>query len=183
MATFQVTIQKTDGHEFWTNDYFLDSSDLGLAHNTATTVIAPAEQGIHNNLITINKARTSTVAPADFTFLTTDLDLVGTYGDDANPLPLFNVVRVDIAVGLGRPGRKFYRLGWGVNRTTPLYRWMATEASNVTTAVEAMRLACDGAGTPITNKRGDLWVNAVAFPLIGMRQLRKGSKRKEEPVI
>jgi len=64
-----------------------------------------------------------------------------------------------------------------------VYRWDASDTSAVTTAVEAARIACDGAGTPITNSRGDIWFNAVAFPLIGMRQLRKGSKRRDVPVI
>lgn len=183
MGIFQVTIQKNSLSEFWTNDYFLDSPDLGLAHSTALDVLAPFEQSIHNNLVSIVKVRTATITPADFTFLTAEMDLVGTFGDDANPLPLFNVMRVDIAIGLGRPGRKFYRLGWGTNRVVPTYRWNASDTSAVTTAVEAARIACDGAGTPITNRRGDIWFNAVAFPLIGMRQLRKGSKRREEPII
>jgi len=183
MATFKIDVQKTDGLFFWSNRYFVDSPDLGLAHSTAVEVIAEVESHIHNDRVTIDKVRTSTITPGDNIFLSTVLNLACDFADDAIPLPLFNVVRVDLTVGLGRPGRKFYRLNWGANRVVAGFKWDATSISSVTAAIDTMRVNADGAGTPIIDEGGELWTDATGFQPIGMRQLRRGSRRPTEPII
>lgn len=183
MALFKIDVQKTDGLVFWSNRYFVDSPDLGLAHSTGTDIIATVEADIHNTQVTIEKVRTSTVTPGDNIFLSTVVGLAGTFGTDSVPMPLFNVVRVDLTVGLGRPGRKFYRLYWGTNRVVAGFKWAATDISSITAAIDTMRVNADGAGTPIVDEGGELWTDAFGFQPIAMRQLRRGSRRPSEPII
>lgn len=183
MPLFQIDIQKTGYGEIWTNRYILDAVSLSQAHDSALTFMLVAEQSIHAAAITIDRIRTSTLTPNDNLFLTAAPNAVGTFTASGNALPLFNVVRADMTMSTGRPSRKYYRGGWGTGQVGSHLHWDGSDISGITALLNGLRSDLDGAGTPWVDEDGDAVMDATAFTLIGMRQLRRGSRRRTEPII
>jgi len=108
MPVFKVDIEKQYGTEFWTNVYYVDAASLTLAHAVAAEIVN-AEQEIHLVSVNFTKYRTSDLLPDTDQYISTALNSPGERGFAGDPLPLFNVVRVELSVGIGRPGRKYLR--------------------------------------------------------------------------
>ena len=110
----------------------------------------------------------------------TIVPLTGTGARTAvDSLPLFNVWRVDFAVAVGRPNRKYLRgpIAEG-DQASGLISPSITSTiltTNYINPLLALGVLVDTQGNSVTS--GNAW------PYVGMRQLRRGSKRKTTPVI
>lgn len=184
MTIFKVDVQKVDSvNNFWTNVYLLEAASLDEAHSSAVVHIAGGEQDIHAAFITIDKVRTSTLVENDLVFRSQALNLPGTLATSGNALALFNVVRVELPVAAGRPSRKYYRCGLGGGNAAAGYKWDAGVIVGIEDAIVAFKSALTTAGTPWVDPQGDIITTIVALEKVGMRQLRRGTKRPTTPVI
>lgn len=181
MSVYQIDIEKsfsptTGTTVYWTNVYHVDVTDSAAAV-TAGNSIVTLEKTIHSTLTTFTKMRTRQAgipgAPGVITPLT------GAGGrTTTGPLPLFNVFRIDFGVSGGRPSRKYIRgpLAGADNSSGAVSSGTITTIMNsYATPLLNMNVLCD--------PQGQAFVNAVVHPYVGMRQLRRGSKRKVTPVI
>jgi hypothetical protein len=177
MPIYQLIIEKQFGTEFWVNDYYLDSADMAQADSDAQPII-DAERAITANGVQFTKYRISTVTPNDGIFANFALNVSGLNNLQGDLLPLFNVLRVDITAVQGRGGRKYLRgvLGEGditFNTIVPAaVSFFNTNYCNV----------LDGL-TYLVKKDGTALADASVFTQVGMRQLRRGSKRRTTPII
>lgn len=177
MPVFKVDIEKQYGTEYWTNVYYVDEESLTLAHGVAAEIVN-AEQEIHLVSVNFTKYRTSDMVPDTDQYITTPLNSPGERGFAGDPLPLFNVVRVELGVGIGRPSRKYLRgvLCEGDITFNTINGATLTEIdTDYCNALEAIEELVDRDGSPI--------VDCNAQPMVGMRQLRRGSRRSVTPVL
>jgi hypothetical protein len=176
MATFQIDIEKNWTTEYWTNVYHVAATDLDDAKDQAELIIA-VEQDIHNTAFTITKYRVSPYpGPSEGSIVAVNAPGEGPSGD---MLPLFNVIRVDFPAPVGRPSRKYYRNG-------------LTEAEQANgelsdTARDGYQAVVDGLTTNpdihLVDVDGQVLGVGNVFKAVGMRQLRRGSRRRTEPII
>lgn len=181
MSVYQIDIEKsfsptTGSTVFWTNVYHVDVTDLAAAI-TAGNSIVTLEKTIHANTTSFTKMRTRQAGVPGAPGTITPLSGVGGRAA-SNPLPLFNVYRIDFGVSGGRPSRKYIRAPLSSTDSTA----GAVTGSTVTliqnsyvTPLLNMNVLCD--------PQGQAFVNGTIWPYVGMRQLRRGSKRKATPVI
>jgi hypothetical protein len=96
----------------WRNVYTLEAAsyDAALA---AADVIAGHEAVFHTDKVSIPRVTAHLVTePARRVGATLEIDRAGLYSPVGDPWPLYNTVRVDYPdVGVGRPERKYYRVG------------------------------------------------------------------------
>lgn len=183
MPTFQVDIEKVRDGEFWTNRYFIDRGTLAIANLAAEDIVA-GERTFHRTGITFSKMRVRTTTPGDDAFITTPLSGTGEVSPSGNYLPLFNVVRADFSIVQGgRPSRKYYRVGLCGGDVEPGYTFNSSYVNLILTALTDMMDAVAAGGSPILDPDNQSWEAATVFPQIGMRQLRKGSRRRTEPIL
>lgn len=181
MAVYQVDIEKsfnptTSTTVYWTNVYYVNAADVASATTSGQSIVT-LEKTIHGTTVAFTKMRIRLaalqVSPG------TIIALSGNGGRTANnPLPLFDVVRVDFSVATGRPNRKYLRLPLGSadNSAGALVAGTVTTVQNsYMTPLINMNVVCDTQGQPILS--GSVW------PYVAMRQLRRGSKKKTTPVI
>lgn len=178
MPRFKVDIEKLFNGEYWTNRWFVDAASLTEAEEFGVAVILQNERTFHFSVVTFTKVRVSDVIEGTDQFITTPSNQPGLLAiGDAQILPLFNTVRVDLRAGFGRPSRKYYRAPLTeavVNGDT----LVATYANTVADAMDSILTTInvvDPQNTPITQ--------ATVFPQVQMRQLRRGSRRRTTPVI
>lgn len=117
MALYRCAVVKTGnqspflGHT-WRNIYTLEAAsyDAALA---AADVIAGHEAVFHTDKIDIPVVTAHLVTePPRRTGAQLAIARIGLYSPVGDPWPLYNVVRVDYPdVGIGRPERKYYRVG------------------------------------------------------------------------
>jgi hypothetical protein len=174
-APFMFEIEKYYNGEYWVNRYFSDAADLAGAGGVAMAVVA-LERAITLPIVTFTKVSVRTTALADEVYTTLPVNLLGTLNQAGDPLPLFNVVRVDIGASVGRPSRKYLRgvleeqITLGMKITTA----MITLINNTyCTPLAQLAGLCD--------EDGNNFISASVKPEIGMRQLRRGSKKKPIP--
>lgn len=180
MPLFVVDIQKRYVTEYWTNRYCVSAADLGAAETIATAIVA-CERAIHLSTVEFDKARVSDFNPATDTYSILTLGGVGGVAISSNQMmPLFNCVRVDFNVsGGGRPSRKYLR--------GCLHHADMAAAFEVTQARRDAVLL--NYGTPMASQTGYVDVDgqeiiqAVVHRDVAMRQLRRGTRRRTEPVI
>lgn len=176
MALYQVVIQKSLGTEFWVNDYTVDASSADGARVKGLQ-IADLEKVIHHNdvLFTSMRVRLNINLGEQGTVYT--LSFHGT-GGDYGYAPLFNVARIDMSPTLGRPGRKYLRLPCPTASIVG-GRWAQSSLDSIN----------DAYCIPLQNLGGIVKPNGQVITVIrmnsvvGMRQLRRGSKRRLEPII
>lgn len=176
MAIFQVDVQKQIGTEYWTNVYHVNAADITAAGVLAAFIVNQ-ERSFHTLDVNFVSYRVSTFPESDGEYLIQTVNLPGEAAAGTSMLPLWNVARVDISVGLGRPCRKYYKV--------PLYE-STTEGQAIVLATrdlidDAVAAMCAAGG--ICDPQGQEWVAGQTFVNIAMRQLRRGSKRRLEPVI
>lgn len=183
MPIFQVDIEKNYISNYWTNRYLLQAATISDAR-AAGMQIVDAERTFHKSWITFTKYRTRTVIEGDDAFITTPLNLAGTWDVAGDAWPLFNVVRVDLPTnGLGRPSRKYYRCGLSDGNVNNAGVLAPDTVSLFTLTLSDL--------IEVLNSSSSLWVDpdnqiinsAVVFPQVGMRQLRRGSRRKTQPIL
>lgn len=176
MALYQLEIEKVYNGEFWVNRYMLDVADLAAAASPSNAIMA-AERAVTDDRITFTKYNVRTATVGDDVYATVPVNLPGLSANaGADLMPLFAVVRVDFAAAVGRPSRKYLRGCLKENHTdgfTILSNVVTFFQSNYATVVAGVAAFCDVDGDDITS--------GAVSPRVGMRQLRRGSKKKNIP--
>jgi hypothetical protein len=177
MALFKLDIEKRWLGEFWTNRYILQGESITELIPSAEEIVA-AEKAIHLSVVTFTKYRISDSDPSTSTFVIVPINDVGDRNAGSAGLPAFNCVRVDFPAGFGRPSRKYLRL--------PL---QSAEVSNNDIAIGLISLVNTQYGAVLgdlvtfVDVDGETLGTGVAQQQVAMRQLRRGSKRRQTSVI
>lgn len=178
MPLFSLDVQKVLRGEYWTNRYILDGASL-LAVTGAAVTIVEAERAITSPDVQFVSYRVSDQVPGVDAYIVVPIGTFGTRVILTQALPLFNVLRVDFGVGQGRPSRKYLRGVLAEGDQTNYGELLLTTVSEMQTAyadvVAAVPEYVDVDGQGIVDGR--------IFGSVGMRQLRRGSKRKLLPII
>lgn len=176
MAVYQLDVEKEINGEYWTNTYFVNALEGFTEAIGIAGVVTDAERTFHGTLVRFTKYRLSIPGEADDRFYTEPINAQGLLGL-SEYLPLFNTVRVDFPAGFGRPYRKFYR-GCIDEATTNGGQINIASA----TAVALLSALGDIAGL-IARKNGDFLGQGTIYPRIQMRQLRRGTRRRKNPIL
>lgn len=169
-----VDIEKSYQGEYWTNRYCVQATTLAAAHAIGLQ-ICTIERSIHNDAILFNRVRTSDNTPNTDVYQIGVINAFGTVALAGNQLlPLFNVVRCDFNTeGGGRPSRKFlrgYLFEAAIDFNTIGSAYISSVQTNYVNALVGLAGFVDVDGQEI--------VSGSVHPFVGMRQLRRGSKRK-----
>jgi hypothetical protein len=174
---WQVDVQKRLGAEYWTNVYHCARSTQESAKLFADGVIT-LEKLMHHNTVEFVSYRVAPYpGPAEGTII--PIGGFGT-GGAGSYLPLFNVLRVDFPAPTGRPSRKYWRL--------PLEEASIINGDVEPTLVTAYQghinnYFASPASAGMIDVDGQLLVSGRVMAAVGMRQLRRGSRRRITPVI
>lgn len=174
---FKIDMQYLYQTEYWTNVFYVDVADYGAAQSAVIDLAEVLKTGIQNS-VSIDKAR---ITPAPFTrdtFRDVVLGISGT-GGATQPAPLFNVVRWQFAKPVGRAINMYFRGGVTPSNIGPDQEF--TEAAQ--TFNNALLAAIFDLPVQFVSRAGTVYTTATAAPKVGMRQLRRGSRRKTTPVI
>lgn len=159
--------------EYWTNIYWTDGT-ISEAGSALAAIIA-AERALYYPTVTITKARVDDGVPNTDVFVTSVINQAGTRAASSDPLPLFAVARVDFSIaGQGRPGRKYLRGVLQENDTASF-----NIVSGLLTSLQTYADAVVAAG--VTDEEGQAFSSGAPALQVGMRQLRRGSKKKITP--
>lgn len=176
MPLYQLEIEKYYNGEYWVNRYMLTGATLSAMGSPAASILN-AERAITDNRILFTKMNIRTAAVGDDEYTTVPVNLMG---GSSNPtidlMPLFVVLRVDFAAAVGRPSRKYIRgsliessvTGMSVNSAI-----VTAYNTNYASVVAAVAEFCDVDGDDI--------ISGAVNPNVGMRQLRRGSKKTVTP--
>jgi hypothetical protein len=177
MPVLQIDIQTRVGEVYMSNVYHVIATDYADAIVQGDLIVFQQAKVLPDAWL-INHMRISTPALADNSFVSRPLNVPGTRASSSQGLPLYCRFRVDFSVGFRRPLRKFLV---GVLEDDQATGLLTQAAINLVTVNYVDPLKTQGTvklcaldGTPVN---GGAVVSAV-----GMRQLRRGSKRKK-PVI
>jgi hypothetical protein len=175
-GTYQIDIEKQLGTERWTNVYYVTAASA----NAATTLggfIVTAEKQLHMTQVSFVQMRVRPMPVGSGEGTTSPLTGTGVrIGSDF--LPLFNVIRVDFRVDSGRPSRKYYRAPVDDGDTTQGVLNTASRdffQAQVNTMLANVPELVDVDGQP--------WISGTVHNFVGMRQLRRGSKRKATGIL
>lgn len=182
MAIYQIDIEKSltpagANTVYWTNVYHVNQSDMSGATTVGQSIVA-LEKAIHATNVSFTKMRVANASPIGGPGSIIPLTGAGARSVAAGFLPLFNVFRVDFNVGGGRPSRKYLRgpVITGDNTSGNVVAGTITLLNNNYIApLIATNALCD--------PQGQMFVSGAVYPSIGMRQLRRGSKRKTTSVL
>ncbi len=176
MTVYQIDIEKTLSNEFWTNVYHVNVPDQSAAVSRAY-IIVDIERAVHMTFVLFTKFRVSVYPSVGGQGFIVPVGSSGLYPIEAT-LPLFNVARVDFSNGVGRPSRKYLKLPVGETMqqdATFVTAFRTSFSTAYTMPIVDVDGLCDTQGRPL--------VSAALMPTVGMRQLRRGSKRRALPVI
>lgn len=178
-AVAQIDIEKSCDGEIFTNRYLVD---IAPGHADAAGVISAlveAERALMYDVVDFVRARHSTLAPSDDVYTMTLLTGTGARGLASDwMLPLFNVVRVDFQPTAGRPSRKYLRGALAEGDVLGRFfiaGYIAAHSGPYITAVVGQ--------AHVVDPQGDDLVSGLTWPQVAMRQLRRGSRRRTEPVL
>lgn len=173
--TWQVVIQKVMDGEYFVNDYHVQAASPTAAKIEALKIVE-----IEKDIFTVRvgfinfRVRSAASTGQGTVYPLTGAGTVGV----TDYYPLYATVRVDLAPEFGRVGRKYLRPPLGMSggdgkgglstAAQTFYR------DNYCIPLIALGTVCKPNGQP--------FVSAGVHPLIQMRQLRRGSKRKA-PII
>lgn len=175
----QIDIEKQCYGETWTNRYLVDIAPTNVLAATRMNSLVEIERQVHYDMVFFTRARISTLADDDDDFMIIEY---GTFGARATGedgvLPLFNVSRIDFHAAVGRPSRKYLR---------GTLTEQDVENNNILPATVSGPLSTYGtsivAFDTVVDPQGD---NLDAFTVhvpVGMRQLRRGTRRRGESVL
>lgn len=173
---WELSIQKQLGTEYWINVYHADVPAQDDARATALAVVN-IERAVHSTDVLFVNFRVRNISPIAGPGTVYPVGLVGQLGA-ASYLPLFNVARCDIAVPVGRPDRKYLKFPISnVNVTNGRFTQAALDfwQANYCDAIIALTALSDRSGQP--------YLSASINPAVGMRQLRRGTRKKSTPII
>lgn len=177
MAIWRITIGKSlvSAGRNWVNRYLAEVADGSAAQTVANAIVA-AERQFHHESVLFTNARVDDNIPNTDIYDTFAINQFGTLSSTAELMPLFVVLRVAFNTeGSGRPSMKYYRGCLLENNVNGM-----TVASAEITAVQGILNPLITA-QPLVDVDGQAWVNAEPSPVTGMRQLRRGSKKKITP--
>jgi hypothetical protein len=158
--------------EYWTNVYILDASSMAEAETSAAAITA-AERVFHTQNVLFTKWRVDDGIEDTDVYKTKPLNVYGQRSQGSDLLALFNVLRVDFeTAGGGTPSRKYYR---GVLQESDCAGNRITDGSLLTLAQNAFSTSVTG---DLVDPDGQIFESVTASPMVGMRQLRRGSKKK-----
>lgn len=179
MARFLIDIQKRLASEWWTNTYIVEAADIDEARILGNKIVI-AERAFHSGRVTFDKMRVSTLTRGDNVYITEPGSVTGQLPTDQPPLPLFCTVNVVFGTGANRPARKYYRVVARTNDINAEGEWSNNLVATVQGALENL---INVEQVPLFDRGGDRVVTVVVQRPVGMRQLRRGSKRRQRPVI
>ena len=173
-----LDIQKELTGEFWTNRYVLDVPSLADAITPANFIVGK-ERIITIGDITFTSYRISDMVPGTDAYIVVPIGLQGLRVITSQALPLFNVARVDFGVGQGRPSRKYLRgvLGEEDQESYGILVDASITFINTNYAGPVAGL------TEYVDVDGQAITTGFCYGRVGMRQLRRGSRRRTEPII
>jgi len=177
MPVFKVDVQTNIGNAFVTNVYHVNAVDMDDA-TTQAGIIVGLQRTVLPTGFTIDAMRISTPAEGDGIFNTVPLNVAGTRATSTDPMPMFCRFRVDFSVGFRRPLRKFLLVPLEGDQnsgtlTSTARAYVEDNYIEPLLASPDVNL-CGADGTPV--------VSGVCNAQVGMRQLRRASKRTS-PVI
>jgi hypothetical protein len=177
MPWWQIDIQKQLNTEYWTNVYHCASASQAAAKIVAEEIII-LERQMHRQVVTFVSYRVAPYpGPSEGTIIPIGQPglLTGTLH-----LPLFNVLRVDFPAPVGRPSRKYYRLPIGEDDQTD---GNINEATRLTFQSYVDDFFTTVASDSLIDVDGQVLSSGRVMKAVGMRQLRRGSRRRLLPVI
>lgn len=179
MALYNLDVQKVLGGEYWTNRYVLEGDSIPELLAPATA-IWQAEQAITCAPVTFVSYRISDRIEGSDVYRVVTIGLPGLRTITLDTMmPLFNVARVLFEPATGRPSSKLLRgvLGEGDCDSAGLVN------SSLQTFVNTNYTAYLIDTPSYVDVDGQPFVDGHVDRRVGMRQLRRGSKRRETPVI
>jgi hypothetical protein len=173
--TYQVVIQKLLGTEYFVNDYNVQAASLDDAR-LAGLAIVDVEKLLHRNVVSFVNMR---VRLSPTTGQGTVYPLTGTGADAVDGyLPLFNVVRADFACDFGRPGRKYYRLPIPIGGQSS-----GILGGTYRSDLQAIANQLITGGYGLCKPNGQPFIAVAIQASVGMHQLRRGSRKRTQPII
>jgi hypothetical protein len=183
MALYKVDVEKFKDGEYWTNRYILSSTTLENAVE-GSDIIVEGERAFHRTGVAFTKVRVSSAVENDLVYSSRPLTNSGLLEDSGPYLPLFNVIRADFPVeGGGRPSRKYYRMGICAGDVVVDYQVSSSLVILMESELTAMLAALGGNASPLVDPQTQEIDGVAVFDRIAMRQLRKGSRRRTEPIL
>lgn len=177
MPVHKIDLQFKLGTEYWTNVFYTNASSVATAKVWVDDLV-DAIQGAVQNSVTIDKAR---ITPSPYianTYTDYPIGVAGT-GGSTSPAPLFNVVRWKFGKAVGRAVNHYFRGGVTPSNIGADGNFTSAAQTFNTSIADAV-----GALSPAPcDRNGNAYTTFSAAPAVGMRQLRRGSKRRITPVI
>ena len=176
MALWEVSIQKQLGSEYWINVYHCEAADQPAARVVAEEIVGVERAVTMDNVSFVNfRIRQASVLGAPGTVY--PIGLTGLVATTVY-MPLFVVARFDFAVPVGRPSRKFLK---------PPVATTIISNGTFTTAGQTFynNTYADGllAISELRANDGQSFLSIRVNPTVGMRQLRRGSRKRTTPII
>jgi len=179
MPLFFMDSEKSSFNLFWSNRYCLEAADLAGAMLWAAD-IRVIERNCTSNFASLTKYRVSTALEHDDVYQIIEDNLTGLRALDGGQLmPLFCRVNcIFNTVGGGRPSRKYW--------CAPL---METDQSFGDLTPATITFFQEQYVNALLGVAGFVDIDEQPFisgsvkPRVGMRQLRRGSKKKHDPII
>jgi hypothetical protein len=178
MPLFNMDSEKLWAGEYWTNRFVIQGPTLADALVTADA-IRDIEIAVHTALVTLTKYRVSDQVENTDVYQVIQDNAQGARATNGQALPHFCRVRCDFnAIGGGRPSRKYV--------LAPLFEAEQDAGVLVNDAIAFYLL---NYVSPLVNLVAFVDVDGQGFSggsvsrQVGMRQLRRGSKRKLLPII
>jgi hypothetical protein len=179
MPLFRMVVEKRLGTEFWSNRYIIQMAAINAVNADLAQIIL-CERSACTPEVEITKYGLSDLIPDNDTFMVVPVGLQGLRsGALATMLPLFNVARVDFTVEMGSPSRKYYRgllvEGDIENAGSLTDAFIDYVNENIAAPLAALDSFVDVDGQPFTG--------GACSAFVGMRQLRKGTRRRTTSII
>jgi hypothetical protein len=171
MALWEITINKELGDEQWTNVYWVEADTLQLASAEGFQIFS-YERAVHYTQVYFRSYRVSDGQPGTDVFVIVPLGTNGLKVPTGDLLPLFNTIRVDFGTAIGRPSRKYLRgcLTEADIQFTTINGGGLAAAIEYSVNMFELESYKDVDGQDI--------ISGTASPVVQMRQLRRGSKRR-----
>jgi hypothetical protein len=178
MALWHVDIEKFLNGEYWTNRYIVEALSLADAATLGDSIYE-AEKNIHRTNVLFTKVRTSDGTPNTDVYRVSAKNAMGELAPVAGEmLPLWNICRVDFSTGSGRPSRKYLRL--------PCYEGDIVDGqfnAGFLTTIDTSYAAILRALVGFVDVDGQVFTESTVVPYMGMRQLRRGSRRRTTAIL
>ncbi len=177
MPALSLDIEKSFAGEFWTNRYILNVPSFTEGKLVKDEIVA-LEKAIHTTIVNFERWRLSDFDPATDAYQTGIIGGTGSRATGTNIMPGFVVVRVDFEPESGRPSRKYLRyVGTESDANTDL--WTDGFVLEIFNNYANPMLAVD----EYVDVDLQTFLTTVVSRKVGMRQFRRGSRRRTEPVL